>query len=87
MKQPTLLMHIMNDERSIVRNLSEFFKNRTVIIIAHRLSTVRDADHIVVMDNGCIVEIGTHTSLTKQKGKYYSLVKNQLELGSQEHVL
>lgn len=69
-----------NTERSIVRNLNEFFKGRTVIIIAHRLSTVRNADNIVVIDHGRIVEQGSHEELTEKKGAYYKLVKNQLEL-------
>lgn len=70
-----------NNEREIVDNLSHFFKNRTVVIVAHRLSTVRNADKIVVLQNGKIVEEGTHESLSYTKGKYYELVKNQLELG------
>lgn len=69
------------NEREIVDNLSEFYKNRTVIIVAHRLSTVKDADNILVMDHGCIVEQGTHENLTEKKGVYFNLVKNQLELG------
>ncbi len=71
-----------NNEKVILENLQEFFKNRTVIIVAHRLSTVKNADKIVVMDEGQIVEEGTHAKLTSQKGKYYELVKNQLELGN-----
>ena len=62
-------------------NLNVFFKGKTVLIIAHRLSTVKNADKIVVLDKGKIVEQGTHTELTSLKGKYYQLVKNQLELG------
>jgi ATP-binding cassette subfamily B protein len=69
-----------NNEKVILENLEEFFKNRTVIIIAHRLSTVKNAGKIVVMDGGEIVEEGTHWELILQKGKYYELVKNQLEL-------
>ena len=68
------------NERVIMENLSRFFKNRTVIIIAHRLSTVKDADQIVVMDEGRISESGSHQELLDQKGTYYNLVKNQLEL-------
>lgn len=70
------------DEKMIVENLQEFYKNKTVVIIAHRLSTVKNADQIVVLDEGCIAEIGSHEELTKRRGKYYELVNNQLELGS-----
>lgn len=70
-----------NNEKEIVENLRKIFKGRTVLIIAHRLSTVMDADKIVVLHEGKIVEEGTHVSLTAIKGKYYELVKNQLELG------
>lgn len=68
------------NERIIIENLNQFFKNRTVIIIAHRLSTVKNADQIVVMNGGNIKESGTHGELLKLKGAYYNLVKNQLEL-------
>jgi len=71
-----------NNERVIQENLQHFFDGRTVIIVAHRLSTVKDADQIVVLDDGEIVEIGDHQSLTASRGYYYELVKNQLELGS-----
>jgi len=71
-----------NNEKVIVENLSSYFKGRTVIIVAHRLSTVKNADKIVVMDEGRIVETGTHTSLIENKGAYFNLVKNQLELGN-----
>jgi ATP-binding cassette subfamily B protein len=70
-----------NNEVAIVENLDAFFKGRTAVIIAHRLSTVRHADKIVVMDGGRIVEEGTHETLSRARGKYYELVKNQLELG------
>ena len=68
-------------ERYIVNNLENFYQDRTVIIIAHRLSTVRHADQILVLDQGKVVEQGTHSELTQLRGKYYALVKNQLELG------
>ena len=69
------------NERVIVERLGEFFKGRTVVVIAHRLSTVRDADQIIVLDSGRIVETGTHGTLTARRGAYYTLVRNQLELG------
>ena len=71
-----------NNEKVIVENLSEFFEGKTVIIVAHRLSTVRNADKIVVLDSGRIIEAGSHDDLIGKKGAYYNLVKNQLELGS-----
>jgi ATP-binding cassette subfamily B protein len=71
-----------NNEKVIVENLSEFFVGKTVIVVAHRLSTVRSADKIVVLDGGRIIETGTHDVLIQNKGAYYNLVKNQLELGS-----
>ncbi|MDE6644337.1 MAG: peptidase domain-containing ABC transporter, partial [Muribaculaceae bacterium] len=70
------------NEREIVDNLSRFYRGRTVVIVAHRLSTVRNADRIVVLDKGRVVETGTHESLTAARGEYYNLVKNQLELGN-----
>ena len=70
-----------NNERIIMDNLKEFYKEKTVIIVAHRLSTVQHADNIIVLDKGKIVEEGTHEELTNKKGAYYTLVKNQLELG------
>lgn len=69
------------NEKVIMNNLKQFYQNRTVVIIAHRLSTVKDADNIIVLDNGSVVEQGTHTALTEKQGLYYHLVKNQLELG------
>lgn len=69
-----------NNESIIMQNLEEFFKGRTVVVVAHRLSTVKNADNIVVLDKGIIIEQGTHAELTKNKGEYYQLVKNQLEL-------
>ena len=70
-----------NNERIIMEHLQEFYNGRTVIIVAHRLSTVRDADNIIVLDHGHVVEQGTHEQLTALHGQYYTLVKNQLELG------
>ena len=70
-----------NNEKVIMENLDEFFTDKTVVIIAHRLSTVKNAHQIVVLDKGKIVEKGNHNELTKLKGEYYNLVKNQLELG------
>lgn len=71
-----------NNERIIMENLEQFFKGKTAIVIAHRLSTVKHADKIIVLDKGKVVEEGTHTELVAKKGEYYRLVKNQLELGS-----
>lgn len=69
-----------NNERCIMDNLQQFFKGRTVVVVAHRLSTVRRADQIVVIDKGKIAETGTHEELINKQGAYYQLVKNQLEL-------
>ncbi len=69
------------NEMMIMDNLQEFFDQKTVIIVAHRLSTVKNADNIIVLESGEIIEQGSHADLTKQKGAYYYLVKNQLELG------
>ncbi len=70
-----------NNEKEIMGKLNTFFENKTVVVIAHRLSTVKNADQIVVLDQGKIVELGNHKELVAMKGKYYELVKNQLELG------
>ena len=70
-----------NNEREIMEHLHQFYKGRTVVVVAHRLSTVKDADNIVVLDKGRVVEEGTHEVLTARRGVYYRLVKNQLELG------
>lgn len=71
-----------NNERHITEKLEDFYKGKTVIVVAHRLSTVRNADQIVVLDEGRVVEIGSHEKLIALRGKYYALVKNQLELGT-----
>lgn len=70
-----------NNERAITEALAGFYKGKTVVIVAHRLSTVQNADKIVVLNNGTVVEEGTHSELSNQKGAYYTLIKNQLELG------
>ena len=70
-----------NNEKIIMENLQHFFKGKTVLVIAHRLSTVKNADQIIVLEHGRVVETGCHQSLTRKKGKYFELVKNQLELG------
>lgn len=70
------------NERTIVENLDQFYKGRTVVVVAHRLSTVKNAHQIIVLDKGRIVETGNHASLIEKKGAYYNLVKNQLELGN-----
>ena len=69
-----------NNERNIMENLNQFFKERTAVVIAHRLSTVKNADQIVVLDKGKIIEKGTHQELIDLKGNYFNLVKNQLDL-------
>ena len=71
-----------NNEKEIMRKLDIFFKNKTVVVIAHRLSTVMNADQIVVLEKGKIIEIGNHESLVAKKGSYFELVRNQLQLGS-----
>jgi ATP-binding cassette, subfamily B, bacterial len=69
-----------NTERVILENLSSFFTGKTVVVVAHRLSTVMNADQIVVLDKGKVVETGDHRSLIENKGSYYTLIKNQLDL-------
>jgi ATP-binding cassette subfamily B protein len=71
-----------NNEKEIMEKLDTFFKNKTVVVIAHRLSTVMNADQIVVLDKGKIIEIGSHSALVEQKGNYFELVRNQLQLGN-----
>lgn len=71
-----------SNERAIVDNLDKFYKGKTVVVVAHRLSTVKNADQIIVLDKGKVVETGNHKSLTAKRGAYYNLVKNQLELGN-----
>lgn len=70
-----------NNEKTILDNLTQFYKGKTVVVVAHRLSTVQSVDNIVVMEAGRVIESGTHKELTAMKGAYYTLVKNQLELG------
>lgn len=69
-----------NNEKKVMVNLNDFLKNRTSVIVAHRLSTVKDADNIIVLKNGQVIEQGTHQELLKFKGEYYSLIKNQLSI-------
>jgi ATP-binding cassette subfamily B protein len=71
-----------NNEKVILENLNEFFSGKTVVVVAHRLSTVKNAHQIVVLEKGSIVELGSHEELTKKQGAYFNLVKNQLELGN-----
>jgi ATP-binding cassette, subfamily B, bacterial len=79
--EATTALDVFN-EMVIMENLGEFFRNKTIIIVAHRLSTVMNADNIVVLEDGEIAEQGTHRELTYLHGAYYQLVRNQLELGS-----
>lgn len=71
-----------NNEKIIMSNLEHFFKGKTAVIIAHRLSTVKNADKIIVLDKGKVIEEGNHDYLVSLKGEYYKLIKNQLELGN-----
>jgi ATP-binding cassette subfamily B protein len=70
-----------NNEKTVIENLNTYFEGRTVVVVAHRLSTVKNADQLIVLDKGEVVEIGSHLELTYTKGTYYTLVKNQLDLG------
>ena len=69
-----------NNEKIIMNNLNHFYSGKTVVIAAHRLSTVKNADKIIVLDHGKVIEEGTHQSLTEKRGVYFTLVKNQLVL-------
>jgi ATP-binding cassette subfamily B protein len=71
-----------NNEKVIMQNLDTFFEGKTAVVVAHRLSTVKNAHKIIVLEKGKLVEEGTHVELTLKKGAYYELVKNQLELGN-----
>jgi len=71
-----------NNEKTIMENLAEFYQGKTVVIIAHRLSTVKNADRIIVLNNGEVAEQGSHSELINLKGMYFELVHNQLELGN-----
>ena len=68
------------NERIIMENLNQFFQRKTVVVVAHRLSTVKNADQIIVLDKGQIIEKGTHHELLSLEGSYFNLVKNQLDL-------
>jgi ATP-binding cassette subfamily B protein len=70
-----------NNEKIIMRNLENFFNGRTVVVVAHRLSTVKNADKIIVLDKGIVIEQGSHQQLISKQGEYYQLIKNQLDLG------
>ncbi len=70
------------NEKKIMENMDDFFQGRTVVVVAHRLSTVKNADKIVVLEDGVLIEEGNHETLVARKGAYFTLVKNQLELGS-----
>ena len=70
------------NEQKIVTALDNVFKGKTVVVIAHRLSTIRKADQIIVMQNGMVVEVGNHESLMKHEGRYYQLIKSQIEMNN-----
>ena len=76
-----------NNERVIVENLQTFFQNRTVVVVAHRLSTVKNADQIVVLEHGELVELGTHTELVAKRGAYFNLVKINWNWAIKSHEL
>jgi len=71
-----------NNEKDIMNNLDYFFRGRTVVVVAHRLSTVKKADQIIVLEKGEIIEKGTHVELINKRGAYFNLVQNQLELSN-----
>ena len=71
-----------NEENTVVENLSQFYEGKTVVVVAHRLSTVLNASQIIVLNHGHVVEVGNHCSLIAKRGAYYQLIKNQLELGN-----
>ena len=71
-----------NNEKAIVENLQRYYKDRTVVVVAHRLSTVKNADQIIVLEKGKVIETGTHKTLVALRGAYFNLVQNQLELGN-----
>ena len=79
---PIFVLYFRGNEKVIQGNLEKFFKDKTVVIVAHRLSTVKNADQIVVLKEGEITEKGTHDELITRQGDYYRLVKNQLELSA-----
>lgn len=81
MEKYYLCTHKKIKPKKIMKKFFIALNGRTVIVVAHRLSTVKDADQIIVLDKGCIIEVGNHKELTHTKGAYYNLVKNQLELG------
>jgi len=68
------------NEKIIMENLHRFYENKTVVVVAHRLSTVKNAHNIIVLDKGEVIEQGRHVDLVAQKGKYYELVQDQLDL-------
>jgi ATP-binding cassette subfamily B protein len=71
-----------NNERVVMDNLNKVFNGKTVVVVAHRLSTVRHADNIIVLEKGEVIEQGTHEELTQNRGTYFQLVRNQLEMGN-----
>ncbi len=75
------------NEKKITDALDDVFRDKTVIVVAHRLSTIRKADQIIVMQSGMVAEIGTHKSLMERKGRYFQLVQSQVDLTSAEEIL